>query len=99
MEDFDKLPLHDAILKEVRVFWGTKCCSLNVMVFTNPQAFAEAYAIEFEGVSLISLPHYEPWGPSSSINTASVVAEVFRIEMQSGDTVEIKATSFSFRQL
>jgi hypothetical protein len=41
------------------------------------------------------LPHEEPWGPSFYVNEASYSDGIFRIQMQSGDTIEIVATGFS----
>lgn len=49
--------------------------------------------------SMLLLPQKEPWGPSSSINSASEVAGGFRIEMQSGDVIEIEATHASLSKL
>ena len=98
MKSLDKLPLHDAILENIEIFWESKRSKLNVLVFTDPQASAKSYVIEFKRVSLLSIPHHEQSGSSPSINRAFMMDQIFHTEMQSGDTIEIKATNFNFRQ-
>ncbi|GEM_PF-4655583 len=36
------------------------------------------------------------WGESNSINTASVQKNTYQIELQSGDTLQLEATTFGF---
>jgi hypothetical protein len=53
-----------------------------------------------EKVSVLSVPKRNEWGPSVSVNTLegpilqSDGTSVLRIEMQSGDVIEITADSF-----
>jgi hypothetical protein len=54
------------------------------------------HVLAFEGVTLLSTTHSEPWGPSSCVNATSIEGGRFRVEMQSGDILEIEATSYSF---
>ena len=37
-----------------------------------------------------------PWGESNSINTARVQKNIFQIELQSGDILQLKAETFGF---
>jgi hypothetical protein len=94
-DSFEALPLHDAVLRLVEINWEKKRCVLHVSTLNPTSGTAAPYTLVFEGVTLLSIPHNEPWGPSSCINSASSVVDGFKIEMQSGDIIEVKATRFS----
>ena len=96
---FEALPLHDAVLRSVEVDWEKKRCVLHVSAFTIPNCGAAPHVLAFEGVTLLSIPQNEPWGPSSCVNSASSTDGGFRIEMQSGDVIELTAASFTFSDL
>jgi hypothetical protein len=51
--------------------------------------------IECEGVERVVIPHEEPWGPSDYVSAARVVSDPssLRIEMSSGDEIEIRAST------
>lgn len=40
-----------------------------------------------------------PWGESNSINMARVQNNIFQIELQSGDTLQLEATAFDFETI
>lgn len=96
---FDALPLHDAVLRSVEVDWEKKRCVLHVSAFMASHRTSTAHALSFEGVRLLSIPHNEPWGPSSCVNSVSASDGDFRIEMQSGDVIELSAATFTFSAL
>jgi hypothetical protein len=56
--------------------------------------------IECEGVERVVVPHEEPWGPSDYVNAARVTSEPsgLRIEMSSGDEIEIRARSVTLNR-
>ena len=97
--NFEALPLHDAVLRLIEVNWESKQCRLRLTAFTTPSSVAQPCVLTFDGVTFLSMPHNEPWGPSSSVNTASIANGRFRIEMQSGDAIELSATGFAFSAL
>jgi hypothetical protein len=96
---FDALPLHDAPVDSVHIDWKTKTCAIALHVFLTPGVRAVAHRLHFFDVRSLSLPHEEPWGPSFYVNEASYRDGIFRIQMQSGDTIEIVATGFSLDAL
>jgi hypothetical protein len=95
----EALPLHDAVLKSVQVDWEMKRCSFEVAAFTQCGTDAGPRVLAFEGVRSVTIPHDEPWGPSSCINQFHAAGDQFRIEMQSGDVIELTAASFIFAAL
>jgi hypothetical protein len=92
---FDALPLHDAPVDSVHLDWKTKTCTIALHVFLARGVEATPHRLHFFEVRSLSLPHEEPWAPSFYINEASYSDGIFRIQMQSGDTIEIVATGFS----
>lgn len=99
VEGFEVLPLHDALLRSVELDWERKSCTFQVLAFATPAGNATPHVLSFEGVTFLSIPHNEPWGPSSRMNSVSSADAKFSLEMQSGDVIELTATSFSFRAL
>lgn len=90
-------PLHDAVLHRMELHWEGKVCRLYLDAFLVPERDAIPCVLEFTGVARISAPHEEPWGPSSMVNNGQAVSKgEFRIEMQSGDIIEILADDFRF---
>jgi hypothetical protein len=98
-QEFSSLPLHDALLKSVEIDWEKKTCRIEVAAFVEANAWATPHQLLFSGVTSLSVPHEEPWGPSSSVNATSQDNNRFQIEMQSGDIIEVAATSFAFSAL
>ena len=56
--------------------------------------------IECEGVERVVIPHEQPWGPSDYVNAARVTSDPsgLRIEMSSGDEIEIRARSVTLNR-
>jgi hypothetical protein len=94
-QEFTDLPLHDAILQTVALNWEQKTCSFELLVFSDPGKSAAPHVLEFFGVTHLVLPHTDAWGPSSSVNACSHEAGTFKVEMQSGDTIEVAARECS----
>lgn len=90
---------HDATLCSVTVDWGTGDVTLAVRASGPPAALV---MIRGRGLSNLVCPRVHPWGPSVSINTleafAADAAELLRVEMQSGDIVEVRAREFTIEE-
>ena len=90
--EIDTLPLHDATLKAVEFDWAASTCT----VYLATSALSNC-ALIFAEVSEVALPKKQPWGPSSSVNTATARdAGIYEIEMQSGDILRIAASNIAF---
>ena len=96
---FAALPLHDAVVRDIELSWANKRCCFHLSAFARGGVDATPHMLVFEGVRLLSMPHNEPWGPSSCVNAVSEAGGTFRIEMQSGDVIELTAASFAFYAL
>lgn len=89
--------MHDWTLISILFEWGNARAVLKFRRRGN-----EAVEITAEGVSKLHIPQINEWGPSVSVNhtqgpTASGAGDQnLCIEMQSGDVIEITATSFIF---
>lgn len=93
------LPLHDAVLYSVEYSWQQKLCRFNLSAFAEVGKNATLHLLEFEGVTFVALPHQESWGPSAFMHSASQANGVYKIQMQSGDIVEVAASGFTFSAL
>ena len=91
--EIDTLPLHDASLESIEVLWAEARCRLVLKLASGK------HLLEFRGISRVTIPYEEPWGPSISINRASFEDGVTSIQMQSGDTIEIAADGVHFGAL
>jgi hypothetical protein len=98
-QEFISLPLHDALLYTIMLLWEQKICRFHLAVFTERDKWASPHLLEFHAVELFHAALIDPWGPSYSINTVSQSAGIFVIEMQSGDTIEVRAGGFTFTAL
>jgi hypothetical protein len=96
---FNALPLHDARIADVVVDWEQKQCRFQLSVFTRPGSSAKPYTLTFEGVTLFVMSHEQPWGSSLFVNSVSSSNGHFKVEMQSGDIIEIRATTCVFSAL
>lgn len=97
-EQFSSLPLHDAILRELRLDWVQRVCVAAVDAFVEPGQSAVARQIFWHGVIEASIPHRAPWGESQHVNATRFEADSsFVLEMQSGDEIRIVAARFEFR--
>jgi hypothetical protein len=92
----ESVPLHDAVLTAIHMSWSERVCVLELSAFVAPGSHAVPCCLTFHGVSDLRVPHEESWGTSSSVNGGTAHGGVFKIEMQSGDVIEVKAHEFSF---
>ncbi len=90
LPEIEALPLHDATLESIEVRWSEAFCTVVLELASGK------HLLKFGGVTSVSVPHREPWGPSVSVNGASAKGGVTAIEMQSGDTIEIVAKEVTF---
>ena len=87
------MDLHDATLEDVVLEWEAKTATLR---FVTAAGRASLVA---RGLRSFVMALEEPWGPSVSVNSvsgpvaASEGVSRWVIEMQSGDLVELRATS------
>lgn len=97
---FDDVDLHDAVLREVRILWKARMCELYMSVLLDTGKSAVPCVLRGQGLQSISIPHHSPWGDSVFINRQSRAPDGrFLIEVQSGDVIEIEATSLSLFRL
>jgi hypothetical protein len=90
---FQDLPLHDATLLTVTVSCHEGSCSIEV----EPVGPAAPAHLRFVGVTEVYVPREQPWGPSVSINVLRQAAGgEYELELQSGDVVRVKASSWSY---
>lgn len=81
--------MHDWTLKEIKYSWLDDNCVIEVI-----NSYQIVRNIKVIGISNISIPRNESWGPSNSIYKATVTKaskQELTIEMQSGDTIAIVA--------
>lgn len=89
---FDKLPLHDAILRTINVDWAGRSC-----VLTMAMSESGSSQLIFSGITELFLPRHEPWGRSVSVNSLTSSGPTkFEIEMQSGDVLSVVAANWQF---
>ena len=88
-------PLHDAPLFAIHVSDEATRCDLRLNVVGGA-----TFQLIFERFSTLQLPRREPWGRSCSVNTGrQISADVYEVELQSGDAVRVEAMSWAFRPL
>lgn len=99
MIDRDSLrALHDASLTSIELEWSTG--EVAIRMLTGGVSGGTA-VIRATGVQMMECPRDAPWGFSASINevrfreSVDLDTHVLELEMQSGDTVVVKARSFS----
>ncbi len=91
-----KATLHDAIVESINVNWADREVVINLKAFSEQGENAISYILKFEHVKGVQIPHESPWGESESINSISVEDETCKIEMQSGDVVQVSESRFRF---
>ena len=94
--DFSDLPLHDGLVKTISINWSGKSAEIFLDCFLKPNQNAQPCVLTFSGISSVNVPMTAPWGESNSINTARVQKNIFKIELQSGDILQLKAETFGF---
>ncbi len=88
--------MHDWTMNEIKFDWrlGHVAIELEDSTFTTRTLIAE-------GVTDIQIPRANEWGPSVSVNEVSAIEllpsglKKLRIEMQSGDVIQIVAERFT----
>lgn len=89
IEDFG---LHDATLVAIHFVWADGTC-----IMTVRHGQLSDCTLTFTGVSSLTLPRTQPWGPSQSINSACERnMGQYEIELQSGDLIKIDASDACF---
>jgi hypothetical protein len=96
MDTFSQLPLRDAELNQILIYWKDKTVVINVKTFTTTDKDTITCNLLFLGVNKIEIPHHAPWGESNVINTLEFKAGSYHIEMQSGDVLIFTAESYEF---
>jgi len=90
--------MHDWTLNSISIDWQSGCA---VCRLEGPDAQASLVA---NGLRELRLPRKFSWGPSVSVNRVtgpiqkSAGLSLISIEMQSGDIIEIEASSFNLPQ-
>jgi hypothetical protein len=85
--------LHDAILHSVVLDWAAAEVNAELALLGGIRAI-----LAFHSVTSVVLPRNLPWGSSSAINEAKTLpAGEYEIEMQSGDALRFRASSWSLR--
>jgi hypothetical protein len=89
--------LHDATLKGVNFEWEA---GLVHLTFKTSIAAGDLAIVKAEGVTGLTCPRLYPWGPSSSVNEATIEeianGKHLIVEMQSGDVLEVRCRDVSF---
>ncbi|NUP05745.1 MAG: hypothetical protein HOW73_06760 [Polyangiaceae bacterium] len=94
-DNFADLPLHDAVIGRITLDWAAGTLRLELSVFYARDAHAIPSTLTFEGLTDVSLSRHEPWGPSVYVNSSVFEPPTcYRLEMQSGDVIEVGAASF-----
>jgi len=88
---FNSWPLHDAPVQEIKVEWGARCCVISLNVFLRQGERASPCQIRFDGVAEVHVPMRSSWGKSIAVNTHAQVGKTYRLEMQSGDMIQVVA--------
>lgn len=96
MSTFESLPLHDATLTCLTCEWGEGVCTATLRLWEENAKQSRPYLLRWEGVTDMAIPRLQPWGPSVSVNTASLDGNVYQLEMQSGDLIRVTAERFAF---
>jgi hypothetical protein len=92
-----QIRMHDWLLLDIRFKWEDSY--VTILLRHNVTEYEQ---LTIGGVSNLHVPKLNEWGPSESINEVRGPVLVrdgiqrLDIEMQSGDVIEIEATSFNF---
>ncbi len=86
--------MHDWTLVSLFVNWKESC--LVIKLLNNNSVPID---VVLEGIKSVSIPKWEEWGESLSINTFNVIDDstfkTLEIEMQSGDIIKAIAKNIS----
>ena len=95
---FDKLSLHDALLCRIEIDWENAWVILDLQAFVDISEPASPHHLLFRGVADFRCTRTNEWGPSSAILDVSMVNGEYKIQMQSGDSILIKASGYEFKK-
>lgn len=88
----EAVDLHDATLTVVRVDWADGTCGIEVQ-----HGVIKRCILSFTGLSHLTLPRKQDWGPSISINSFRALGNgQYEIAMQSGDVIRIEAANMTW---
>ena len=90
------LPLHDAALRSVELLWRERLVRVHVSALVHEGQPAEPRVLEFHDVSAFNTSRVDAWGPSESVLAATSEGSVFKLQMQSGDVLTVKAGGYRF---
>ena len=90
-EEFSALKLHDASLQSIAFDWKSAQCQLELQCWSVELGRVQLIRLGFFKVSDLKVPKREPWGNSVSILEQCFEQGIYRIQMQSGDCIEITA--------
>ncbi|WP_158704626.1 hypothetical protein [Ectopseudomonas mendocina] len=90
-KEIEGLIPHDSSLIKVEVSWAESICRLYIRIAQTNAPESAIRVVEFTDLKEAVIPHNNPWGSSVSVNSATKTSELYNIEMQSGDTIGIKA--------
>ena len=84
--------LHDMTLVRLILDWDAGHCTAEINGAVVPET--SGVRLRWTGVTGVEIPREYPWGPSESINGAKgPIDGRYEIEMQSGDTIFVRATA------
>lgn len=87
--------MHDWTLVSICLHW-----KLGIVELKMKNSKSEIVTLSARGIARLQVSHIQEWGPSQSINEVvgpvdiSSDLKVLRIEMQSGDILEMTAAAF-----
>lgn len=88
--------LHDATLISIRLYWAERRCEL---LFAGAPEIPGPFALEFNSVSVVSIPSKMPWGPSDSVLEVDFSNGVAFFVMQSGDSITVMSSDYLFKRM
>lgn len=89
---FERWPLHDGILDEIRIDWSARTLTMLVRLFLSRDRDAQRCILRCSELRAVNVPRRSPWGESTFINGQRRAPDGgYLIEMQSGDVINIDA--------
>lgn len=96
---FESLPLHDALIEKIIFDFESSTLTIELFVFLNTSTTASQHRITFKDVNDFRCPRKNEWGPSNSVLETKFSNNEYMIQMQSGDTIIVQASSYEFEQV
>lgn len=102
-ESTNRWQLHDAINDGIHFDWAAGRLEIHLTVPASSDNRGVLQSIDAADVTLLRCPRVQPWGPSKYINSVTGPSLVettghvtsLKIEMQSGDEIDIEASSIT----